>query len=84
MAQLLFKTVPKIPEYVPQSGIVTYEPLVSNISDSELMHTVAEADKSKNVVALTQLDVFKIFIVQWTCKLKTGPEWSCSNENEPC
>ena len=37
------------------------------------MHIVAEAEKSKNVVALTQFDIFKISIVQWTCKLK---DWS--------
>ena len=50
----------------PQSKINSYQPIVSDVSDDDLMETVKQIEKSENVIAPTPLmtrvmpfDVFK-------------------------
>ena len=46
---------------------VRYEPVVSNVSNKELINTVKELEKSENVMTLTPFDVFKSTRLQHGC-----------------
>ena len=43
----------------PLNQIIRYKPVVSDVSDEELINSVEEMEKSENVVTLTPFDIFK-------------------------
>ena len=59
---------------LPLSKINSYKPIVSDVSDDDLVETVKQIEKSENVIAPTPLttntmpfDIFKTTRGQWSC-----------------
>ena len=61
----------------PLGKINSYKPIVSDVSDDDLMETVKQIEKSENVIAPTPLmthimpfDVFKVTRGWWSCSTR--------------
>ena len=61
----------------PPSKINSYTPIVSDVSNDDLMETVKELEKSENVIMPTPLttdtmpfDIFKATRGQWSCSTR--------------
>ena len=61
----------------PPGKINSYKPIVSDVSDNDLMKTIKQVEKSENIITPTPgpsqmmpFDIFKITRGQWSCSTR--------------